>query len=113
MKLVNRSKNNQEIASVIPAFSFVDRLVGLLKYSAMPEQQALWIRPCNNIHTWFMRFEIDVVFVDRDLKVKAIAEKVTPFKIKWQLGAHSVFEMKAGSARMAGIETGDQLHVVN
>jgi uncharacterized protein len=113
MKLLNQSKNNKEIAAVIPAFGFVDRLVGLLKYPAMPSQQVLWLRPCNNVHTCLMRFSIDVVFVDKNLKVQSIKEKMTPFKFGWNMSAHSVFEMSAGSARAAGIEVGDQLHVVN
>lgn len=113
MRLVNQTKNREVAKEVIEAFSLWRRAVGLLGRKSLAENSAMWIRPCNNIHTWFMRFPIDVVFVDENLRVKAVASNVRPFRLKWNFSSSSVFEMNAGRASRVGVEVGDQLHVVN
>ena len=79
---------------------------------AIPNRPALWIRPCNNIHTFFMRFAIDCIFVDKSMNVKALVENVPPWRLtKFYWKADSVIELSAGSIRRLEIELGDQLHV--
>jgi len=84
------------------------RMKGLLGRSALPEGSGLLIRPCRAVHTWFMRFPIDVVFVDRDGRVVRIAAELAPFRTAsggWR--ARAVIELPAGSAAAAGLREGD------
>lgn len=96
------------------AESFWARGKGLLGRKSLPAQSCLWIKPCNNIHTFFMKFTIDCVFVNKKLQVEKVESKVRPFKIKgpfWK--AHSVFEFSEGTIELFNIQVGDQLYVVN
>ena len=71
----------------------------------------MWIKPCNSIHTFFMKFPIDVVFVDKNLKVRKVKRNVPPGKFIWPIfSAHSVFECAAGFLDAHPIQEGDQLH---
>ena len=99
---------------VLKAESFFARSKGLLGHKFLNQTEAMWISPCNNIHTFFMSFTIDCIFVDKNLNVKKVISQVRPFKIIgpfWK--AHSVFEMSAGCAEKFQIKEGDQLYVVN
>ncbi|MFZ3228802.1 MAG: DUF192 domain-containing protein [Pseudobdellovibrio sp.] len=101
--------DNLEIAE-----SLVKRGTGLLGRSSLEVNQALWIKPCNNIHTFFMKFAIDCIFIDRKLEIKKIAKSVKPFRFigpYWR--AYSVIEAKAGFAEEKKLQIGDQLYVVS
>lgn len=96
------------------AQTFWTRAKGLLGRRVMSENQALWIKPCRDIHTFFMSFPIDCVFLDKNMQVYNIVENVTPFKIIgpfWK--ATSVIEFKSGFSAMKNLKVGDQLYVVN
>jgi uncharacterized membrane protein (UPF0127 family) len=94
------------------ARSFIQRSRGLLGLSSLDSQQALWIHRCNSIHTFFMRFAIDAVFVDRQLMVVRIYKNLQPWRVTFPcLSAQSVFEMPTGSVEKHGIKKGDHLHV--
>ena len=63
----------------------------------MAPEEGLWIVPCAMIHTLFMRFPIDVVFLDRELKALRVVESLKPWRVSpWVLGAHSVLELAGG-----------------
>ena len=112
MNLMNETKGVSVSRQMWRADHLLPRMVGLLATSSLPEEQALWIDPCNSIHTFFMRFPIDVVFVAGDLKVKKIYENVKPWRLIWPVwGARSTIEMPVGGIRRGRIEVGDQLHV--
>lgn len=112
MKLKNLSKQNVIVENVIEAKSYWSRLVGLLKYKSLDRSSSLWLLPCNNIHTFFMRFPIDAVFVDRKLVVQAVYEDLKPGRVIWHVWkAHSAFEMNSGVAKAMNVQKGDQLHV--
>lgn len=88
------------------------RAKGLLGRPSFPITDAMWIRPCNSIHTFFMKFPIDVAFVGRDLKVKRLIANIEPGQLVWPIwSAHSVFEFAAGFLERNPIHVGDQLHV--
>ena len=93
------------------AQSFGERAVGLLGHTNLESEQGMWIHRCNSIHTFFMRFAIDCVFVDRELRVVAIAENIQPWRLRAAWTADSVFEMKAGQAKRLQIALGEELHV--
>lgn len=88
------------------------RTRGLLGTSSLPADEALWIHRCNSIHTFFMRYPIDCVFLDRDLVVRSLVEHVKPGRIVWpQWRAWSVVEMKSGRIQELGIRKGEKLDV--
>lgn len=113
MKLESKTKNLTLIEHLEVAESLMARGKGLLGRSSLDADHALWIHDCNSIHTFFMKFAIDCVFVDKSLKVKAIYENVQPWRLVLPIwGARSVVEMAAGSARRLNVNVGDQLNVV-
>ena len=76
----------------------ISRNVGLLKHRDLPKGHGLWIKRCNTIHTFFMRFPIDAVFVDKKLKVVAVYRDLKPWRItRLHFKAASVFELPAGT----------------
>jgi uncharacterized membrane protein (UPF0127 family) len=85
------------------------RMKGLLGQSELPPGDGLLLRPASSIHTFFMRFPIDAVFLDRDLVVR----KVTPFVMPWRLAfarrAHGVLELAAGEADRRALAPGQRL----
>ena len=85
------------------------RLQGLLGRAGLGPGEGILLRPAPAIHTWFMRFPIDAVFVDRDLEVVAVSEHVRPWRFARGKGAHSVIELAAGECRRLGIAVGDRL----
>jgi uncharacterized protein len=89
--------------------STIDRMRGLLGRRALAKGEGLLITPCNAIHTLFMRFPIDVFFLDRERRVVKILRTVPPFRCGMALGAVAVLETMAGEANRTGIKTGDRL----
>jgi uncharacterized protein len=82
---------------------------GLLGRDSLDPSAALIIAPCVSIHTFFMRFPIDVVFVDRDGRVLKIAADVKAWRIAAAFRAFAVVELNAGAARRAELVAGDRL----
>ncbi len=96
------------------AHSFFERAVGLLGHKNLAGHEALWIEPCRDIHTCFMRFSIDCIFLDRQMRVIKIAKNVKPFRFVgpyWK--SNSVIEAHSGFADLKKIEVGDHLYVVS
>ena len=80
--LVYNSSNNLLLANeVTVAKNFITRSIGLLLHSEMSNDEAMVIYPCGCIHTFFMKFAIDVIFVDKNNKVVAIKENIKPWRI--------------------------------
>ena len=86
------------------------RMRGLLGRDALGAGSGLWIRPCNSVHTWFMRFPIDVIFLDSEASVVRIEPELKPWRMtRIVLSARSVLELEAGAAKRAGLKPGDRL----
>lgn len=114
MKLMNQTKNTCAAEVVVKAESLLARMRGLLGRRSWPEHHTLWIQDCPSIHTFFMKFSIDAVFVDSHLVVKACHANLKPWRLVAPVwGAKSVFEFSVGSIEKAKIEVGDQLYVGN
>jgi uncharacterized membrane protein (UPF0127 family) len=110
--LMNTNTQQNLIPRLEVAKNFWTRGKGLLGRAGLGEDQALWIHRCNSIHTFFMKFSIDCVFVDRNLRVKAIYADVKPGRLLMPVwSASSVIEMKSGMAAKLNLKVGDQLHV--
>lgn len=77
----------------------------------MEPGEGLWIVPCPMIHTFFMRFPIDVLFLSRGLKVVRVIEGLAPWRLSpWVWAAHSVLELGGGSLR-GSVAVGDELEL--
>jgi|SRR5215210_2012158 len=93
------------------ADSPLKRMRGLLGRKHLASGEGLLVRPAPAIHTWFMRFAIDVVFLDRDLRVLSVRHGVRPWRMAAQRRARAVLELRAGEAERCGVEPGDRLEV--
>ena len=87
------------------------RMRGLLGRDGLEPGAALVIAPCNSIHMFFMRFAIDVVYVDRAGRVRKIVRALRPWRISAAMSAYAVIELGAGSLDGRDIERGDRLYV--
>lgn len=90
----------------------MQRMTGLLGRRELGEQEGLIILACRAIHTCFMHFAIDALFVDRAWTVVAIHHALPPWRftgVAWK--AHAVIELPAGTLKRAGIRVEDQLIV--
>ena len=97
---------------VVLANTFWTRLRGLLGRRGLAPREALWLRPCNGVHTLGMIFAIDVIFLDKELRVVKLIENLRPFRVTAPyLKAYSVLEMAAHSTAQASLKLGDQLRV--
>jgi uncharacterized membrane protein (UPF0127 family) len=92
------------------ATAWRDRLVGLMGRRSLGRDEGLVIRPCESIHTLWMRFSIDVVFLDAGGTVVAVFPCVPPFRLRfggWR--AHAVVEGPPGMIERSGTRTGDRI----
>ena len=85
------------------------RRTGLLRQSSLAAGEGLWIVPCEGIHTWGMKFSIDVAFLSRKRQIVKIRKDMGKWRIAWCLWAHSVLELPAGTLEQTGTCRGDQL----
>jgi hypothetical protein len=85
------------------------RRTGLLKHTALAPGEGLWIVPCEGIHTFGMKFAIDIVFLSKSRTVRKVRHSVPRRRIALDLLAHSVIELPAGTIRATGTEPGDQI----
>ena len=109
-RIWNQTKGTVVADEARVARSFWSRFCGLMGRAELPEGEALLIEPSSSIHTAFMRFPIDVVFLDRECRVVKVAPEVRPFRTRLSSG-HSTLELPAGQAELSMIEAGDQLVV--
>lgn len=107
-----KGKSPEMKITAAKADNFFTRAVGLLATRELAQNNGLHILPCKDVHTWFMRFSIDVVFLSKDCQVLAIRDCVKPFRfVLGPKGTYSVLELASGAAAQAGIEKGDVLSI--
>ena len=87
----------------------LSRMRGLLGRSALAREEGILLRPASSVHTWFMRFPIDVVFLDRDLSVLRVVPRLGPWRGAARRRAAAVLELAAGESERRGLEVGQQL----
>ena len=91
------------------ASSPIARMKGLLGRSSLPRDEAIVLRPASSIHTLFMRFGLDVIYLDREDRVVKLVRDLAPFRFSAARGARSVIEMAAGATPNLDVEPGDRL----
>jgi len=87
------------------------RRTGLLKHTGLEPGEGLWIVPCEGVHTFAMKFTIDVLFLSKKHKVMKIRPNMKKRRIALSLMAHSVLELPAGTLDRTGTQKGDQLQL--
>lgn len=89
------------------ARNWYDRVVGLIGVRDLPDDRAVIFPGCNSIHTFFMRMNIDVLFVDEHGTIVDIVQNLAPWRIIWPMkGAKHVVEMKAFLSARLGVQRG-------
>lgn len=95
------------------ARGFFSRLKGLLGKPIFVDGEGLWMARCRAIHTFGMRFPIDVVFLDRESIVKMVVKSVLPCRSFVScLSAESVIELPEGTIERAQVQIGDKIEIV-
>jgi uncharacterized membrane protein (UPF0127 family) len=90
----------------------LSRMRGLLGRKALTPGEGILIRPAPSIHTFFMRFPIDVVFLSRHGEVLKIATNVTPWRARSCRHSYAVLELAAGETGGCGLAVGDRIETV-
>lgn len=90
-----------------------NRRKGLLGRDHLAAGEGLWIRPCEAVHTFGMRFAIDLVYIDRKQRVRKVRHHVPAWRISTCLSASSVLELPAGTAAASGTQRGDMLAITS
>ena len=85
------------------------RSKGLLGRARLSPGEGLWILPCEAVHTFFMQFPIDLVYLDRKNRIRKLSGEVPPWRLSACLSAHSVLELVPGTIRNTQTQPGDLL----
>lgn len=88
------------------------RRTGLLNHTRLETGEGLWIVPCEGVHTFGMKFPIDVVFINKKHAVVKIRRNMAQRRVAFCLRAHSVLEVPVGVIGETGTEPGDQLELI-
>lgn len=111
--LIRNLRNQRPLADhLIAAFDSKTRRTGLLNRDSFEHGSAMLIAPTNAVHTFFMRFAIDIAFVTREGKVVKACGSVRPWRIAGALRGFAVIELPAGTLARSDTVTGDILAIV-
>ena len=106
-------RNQRQLAhNLIAAFDSNTRRTGLLRHKAFPEGSAMLIAPTNAIHTFFMRFPIDVAFVTREGRIVKVSHSIRPWRIAIAPRAFAVVELPSGTLGRCDTVMGDVLAIL-
>jgi len=104
---MNRTRDIEIAASIEVASSGAKRSKGLLGRDGLDPGTGIWIVPCEAVHTFGMRFAIDLIYLDRSHRIRKLCDSVPPWRISGCLRAHSVVELSAGALRSSEVQVGD------
>lgn len=111
-----RLKDGTALAvSIRCADTFIQRFRGLMFSDSFPPQSdGLLLSPCNSVHTMFMRYKLDVLFLDRDGRVLHVIDAMPPWRFSPVVrGARRVLEVSSGTIAQYGVSVGDRLEFIN
>jgi hypothetical protein len=109
LKAVNLTRGTILATNLEVAGSGERRRKGLLGRDGLPPGEGLWIVPCESVHTFFMRFPIDLVYLDKENRIRKVRSAVPAWRLSACLSAHSIIELPAGTIRATETQRGDQL----
>jgi uncharacterized protein len=111
LKVVNLTRGTALATNLEVAGSGKRRRKGLLGRDGLAPGEGLWIVPCESVHTFFMRFPIDLVYLDNEHRVRKVRNAVGAWRLSMCIFAHSVIELAAGTVRETETRRGDQLEI--
>ena len=109
MEVVNVTRGTVIATNLEVANTGAKRNKGLLGRRGLGDGGGLWIVPCESVHTFFMKFAIDLVYLDRKHRVRKVRSNVAPWRISVCLSAHSILELPAGTIRRTQSKAGDEV----
>jgi uncharacterized membrane protein (UPF0127 family) len=109
VKVRNETRKTVLAEAADVADTSAKRRTGLLKHTRLEPGEGLWIVPCESVHTFFMKFAIDLVYLDKRRKVRKIRHAMPAWRLSACLSAHSVLELPAGTLAQTGTAVGDEL----
>jgi uncharacterized membrane protein (UPF0127 family) len=107
--IIRKEDGTVVCAECIVADSAWARSKGLLGRASLDEDEGILLQPGGSIHMFFMRFPIDAVFLDRELRVLRVAADLKPWRMASKRGAKVVLELSAGRCARTGVAEGDRL----
>ena len=109
LRVTNVTRGTVLATALEVADSGPKRNKGLLGRTGLDAGEGLWIIPCESVHTFFMKFPIDLVYLDRKHRIKKVCDSVPAWRLSVCLSAHSILELPAGTIRNTRTERGDTL----
>lgn len=106
----NQTRDTLLASAAEMADTSAKRRTGLLKHARLAPGEGLWIVPCEAVHSFGMKFAIDVLFLDRSKKIRKARPNMIPRRMSICFPAHSVLELPAGTIASTLTQSGDQLH---
>ena len=112
LKIRNLTRQTVLADKVEVADQGATRRKGLLGRDCLAEDEGLWILPCESVHTFGMKFSIDLIYLDREKRVRKTRSGVPPWRLSACLSAHSVIELAPGAIRRSETRPGDRLEML-
>ncbi len=109
LRVSNLTRNTVLATCLEMAESAAKRNKGLLGRERIAPGEGLWIRPCEAVHTFWMRFSIDLIYLDRKNRIRKLVSALPPWRLSACLRAHSVIELPSGTIRETQTQPGDTL----
>ena len=109
LRVTNTARNTVLATCLEKAGTGATRSKGLLGREGLAPGGGLWIVPCESVHTFFMQFPIDLVYIDRSNRIKKLRSNVPPWRLSVCLSAHSILELPPGTIRSTLTQVGDTL----
>ncbi len=110
--IINKSNNKIIGNKIAHANNFVTRFFGLMGKKALNEEEGLLITPCNSIHMMFMKFPLDIIFLDKQFKIVYVIESLKPWRVSPVIfKAQSVIELPEGTISRSESKVDDTLEI--
>ena len=112
MRAFNRDSGRELARNLSVAKTVFSRAKGLLGRKALPHGEGLLIKPCKGVHTFLMKFPIDVVFLDKQNRIIATVTNLLPQRMtKMLLSSYCVIELPSGTVQASGTVIGNVIDI--
>ena len=112
-RVLNQTRGNVVCERTEVAGNPFTRMRGLLGRAGLDQGSGMLFRGESSIHSAFMRFEFDAIFMDRELRVVKLAERIKPWRALGAKGAGNILELAGGEISRLGVAVGDQLEILD
>jgi hypothetical protein len=107
ISILNVTRNTQIANRAEVAGSGMKRSKGLLGRKGLDAGEGMWIVPCEAVHTFFMQFPLDLIYLDKKNRIRKVKSNVRPWRLSVCLSAHSIIELPVGAIRDSQSHSGD------